>query len=169
MGSFLNEFAANLLTALAVFAVMGLPIFSIFYNTLMDRLASRNEHPSLYVAIGVGVTLLVGGLFSWKAMLLYAALFFLSGLPMIVGEFKRTEKKRERVKSLRRKRLPYAANGMIADVHDAAKEAHRLTMMAVRSNGKNVETAVQLAGIGAELNEIITKTVELKLIQQIEE
>ena len=171
MGAFLNEFAANLFTSLAVFAVMGLPIFSHFYNKLMDRLDKRSEHTSLYVAIGVAVTLAVGGLFSWKAMVLYLVLFALSGMPMIVGEFKRTDLKHQEVKdkNLRRRRLPYAANGMIADAHDAAKEAQRLIALAIRSNGKNVETTLQLAAAGTEVNEIISKMVELKLIQIVNE
>lgn len=171
MGAFLNEFAANLLQTLAVFAVMFLPGFSYFYNGLMDRLSHRGEHTSLYVAIGVSVTLLVGGLFSWKAMALYLVLFALSGVPMIVGEFKRTELRHheETNITMRRKRLPYAANRIIADAHDAAREAQRLIGMALKSNGKNVETALQLAAVGAEVNEIISKMVELKLIQNVSE
>jgi len=171
MDDFLNEFAVNLQGALAVFAVMGLPTFSYFYNLFIDKRSDRNEHTSLYVAGGVLVTLLVGGLFSWKAMALYLALFFLSGSPMIRGEFKRTDRRYQQAKekNLRRRRLPYAANGMIADAHDAAKEAQRLIGMALKSNGRNVQTAIQLAAAGSEVNEIISKMVELKLIQNVNE
>jgi hypothetical protein len=170
MGAFLNEFAVNLMPALAVFAVMSLPIFSVFYNQLMDRLAHRSEHTSLYVAIGVAVTLLVGGLFSWKAMLLYLALFALSGMPMIVGEFRRTERRHQQDSkpAPRRRRLPYAANGFIAEAYDNASEIQRLLKLALKSNGNNVATALQLSAMSGEVTGIIKNLLELKQIQNVE-
>jgi len=167
MGDFLNEFAVNLLPALTVFAMMGLPIFSHFYNQLMDKLANRSEHTSIYVAIGVAVTVVVGGLFSWKSALLYAILFGLSGMPMIIGEFRRTEVKVAE-KSLRRRRLPYAANGCIEDAHDAVKEAQRLIGVALKNNGKNVEAALSLAGASTEISLALSKLIELKSIQYVD-
>lgn len=166
MGDFLNEFAVNLLPTLAVFSALSLPIFGYFYNRLMNRLHGRNEHTSLFVAIGVSVTLLVSGLFSWRSMLLSFILFGLSGLPMIVGEFKRTEKT---VHAPRRKRIPYAANGCIEDAHDAMKESLRLVCLAMKANGKNIESAIPLAHASTEINRAMAKIVELRLIQQIQE
>ena len=166
-GSFLNEFAANLIPALAVFAAMFLPVFSIFYNGLMDRLSNRSEHTSLYVAIGVLVTLAVGGLFSWKAMALNVALFALSGLPMIIGEFRRTEKKIKK-HIARRKRLPYAANGRIDDATMAVNEASRLLGMCLRERNETAR-ALQLATASHEIDVAHKSLLELKLIQQIEE
>jgi len=159
-GSFLNEFAANLILALAVFAVMGLPTFGFFYNRFIDKRSDRNEHTSLYVAGGVMVTLLVGGLFSWKAMLLYAVLFFLSGFLMIAGEFERTT---------RRKRYPYAATGRINDAYDNTKEALRLVALAMKNNGRNVETALPLAAATTEINKALILLNEVKNIQLLEE
>jgi len=170
-GSFLNEFALNLLIALVVFAGMGLPIFAIFYNRFIDNRTDRNEHTSLYVAIGVLITLIVGGLFSWKAMILYLVLFGLSGLPMIVGEFQRTDRKhKERAaRSVRRKRLPYAVNGRIEDAYDAMKEVQRLIGVAMKYNGKNVESAIPLAGATTEINLALSRLMEVKSIQLLEE
>jgi len=170
MGDFLNQFAANVqvLPALIIFMILVLPIFGYFYNKLMDQLTGRSEHTSLYVAIGVGVTILAGALFSWKSAIMYFALFVCSGLPMIIGEFRRTEAKKVKAKTVRRKRLPYAANGCIEDAHDALTEAQRLLGLAMRNNGKNVESAIPLAHASTELNRAIGKLVELRLIQNIE-
>ena len=168
MGSFFNEFAVNLYPALIVFAGLGLPTFGYFYNQLMNKLDGKREHTSLYVAIGVSVTLLVGGLFSWKSALMNFALFGLSGLPMIFGEFKRTELKHEKEKTPRRKRMPYAANGRIDDANMSATEASRLLGMALREKDPAIR-ALQLASISHELHNVSRNLLELKMIQQIEE
>ncbi len=173
MEIFWNQYVTKLqlLPALFVFAALGLPTFGYFYNQLMDRLQSKHEHISIYVAVGVAVNILIGAIFSWKSALLFFSLFSLSGLPMIVGEFKRTEYKKQIARStrLRRKRLPYAANGCIEDAHDALKEAQRLVCMAMKHNGKNVESAISLAGASTEINQALGKLVELKLIQNMDE
>ena len=171
LGSFLNEFAAksSLFWALFVGAIFSLVIFGYFYKRLMDHLKDGDEHTSLYVAIGVGATILVAALFSWKAGLLNLIFFAASGLPMILGEFRRTKAKvEERTKTPRRKRLPYAANGRIDDAVMDVKEASRLLGMALKEKEPTAR-ALQLAQASHELNDASTKLLELKLIQQIEE
>src|SRR5512139_61181 len=85
MEGFVNEYVLNsqVWPALVVFVPIALLLFSYFYNRLMDHLASAREHLSLYVVGGVLVTLIGVGIFSWKAMLLCAACFALSGPFMI--------------------------------------------------------------------------------------
>lgn len=173
MDGFVNEFALNMqmLPSLIVFVVLGLPIFGYFYNKLMDNLSLRGEHTSLYVAIGCFVVLVFGALISWRASLMFLALFALAGFPMIVGEFKRTEERKQstKTKNLRRKRLPYAANGMIADAEDAAKEVQRLIGVAMKYNGKNIESAIPLAEATSQINLALTRLMEVKVIQQVDE
>jgi hypothetical protein len=162
MGAFLNEFDANLQTGVIVFIVIAAPTFGYFYNRLMDNLKGESEHTSLYVAIGVTITLAFGSLLSWKASLLLLSIFCLTGLPMIVGEYLRTERKRKTAP--RRKRLPYAANGMIDDAKIAATETHRLIGKALQSDTKE-EIYKSLAGASHELTTIANKLNEVKSIQ----
>jgi len=171
LGDFLNEFAANssAFWALLVGAIFVLLIFGYFYNRLMDRLDDSDEHTSLYVAIGVTVTIGVASIFSWKAGLLMLVFFAASGSPMITGEFNRTKVKKEtKEKTPRRKRLPYAANGRIDDATMSVKEASRLLGMSLKEKDGTVR-ALQLATASHELNNAHTKLLELKVIQQIEE
>lgn len=155
MGAFGNEFDVKLQIGLAVFVAMAAPIFGYFYNKLMDRLNGENEHSSLYVAVGNMVTLLLGALISWKAAALFLVLFLLDGLPMLHGEFNRTEKK---IRSPRRKRLPYAANGILDEARMASEEARRLI-------GKSQVTTDDLRMIEHELSTITLKIMEVKQIQ----
>lgn len=168
MGDFLNEFAVKLFWPMAAATLFIMPIFGYFYNKLMDRLDGSDEHASIYVAIGNLVTIAAASLFSWKAGLLFLILFLADGLPMIFGEFKRTEKRLKEKNVPRRKRLPYAANGRIADATDDVKEASRLIGMALKEKDMAIRT-LQLANAGHELNDAHEKLVELKLIQHIEE
>jgi len=171
LGDFLNEYVANspVFWGLFVGAIFSLAIFGYFYNRLMDHLKDGDEHTSIYVAIGVGVTIAVAAIFSWKAGLLNLILFAASGLPMIIGEFRRTKVKVEEKKSTpRRKRLPYAANGRIDDASMSVKEASRLLGMSLKEKDGTAR-ALQIASASHELNSAHEKLVELKLIQQIEE
>ena len=172
MGDFVNEFAANpqVFPALIVFLLLASPTFGYFYNRWIDNLIRPGEHTSLYVAGGVLITLALGALVSFRGAVLYLALFALTGLPMIAGEFKRTEERRSasKTKNLRRKRLPYAANGAIADAHDAAREAQRLLSVAFKNNGKCVESSLPMSEASHQLSLVISKLVELKLIQMDE-
>lgn len=172
LGDFLNEFVSNptVFWALFVGLFFGLAIFGYFYNQLMDHLKDGDEHTSLYVAIGVTVTLTAASLFSWKSGLLSFLFFGASGLPMILGEFRRTKVRVEEKKTTppRRKRLPYAANGRIDDATMGAKEASRLLMLALKEKEPTAR-ALQLATASHELNDVIVKLLELKTIQQIEE
>ena len=131
LGSFLNEYAANshVLSVWLVAVLIGLPVFAFFYNRFIDRLKGK-EHTSLYVAFGNLVTILVAGLISWKAAILFLFLFALDGLPMILGEFRRTEK---REKS-RVKRMPYKVNGYLKDTEEALELSHRFIGSAIDAN-----------------------------------
>jgi hypothetical protein len=163
MGAFLNELDANLQTAIVVFIVLAAPIFGYFYNRLMDSLKGESEHTSLYVAIGVTITLAFGSLLSWKASLFLLSIFCLTGLPMIVGEFLRTEKKRKTAP--RRKRLPYAANGLLDEAKIATITAHEKLTRA--SNTNSLEEIYRYQRDAAlELTTITSKINEVKQIQE---
>lgn len=172
LGDFLNEFVANptAFWTTAVASFFSLAIFGYFYNKLMDHLKDGDEHTSLYVAIGVAVTIAVASFFSWKAGLLSIILFAASGTPMILGEFRRTKVRVDERKASppRRKRLPYAANGRIDDATMGAKEASRLLLLALKEKEPTAR-ALQLATASHELNDVLVKLLELKTIQQIEE
>jgi hypothetical protein len=162
MGAFLNELDANLLVAIVVFIVVIAPVFGYFYNRLMDSLKSDHEHTSLYVAIGVAITLAFGSLLSWKAAILLLSIFCLTGLPMIVGEFLRTERKRK--SAPRRKRLPYAANGILDEAKMANSEAVNQLERAINSN-RPEEIYKHIAAALAESHRITSKLAEVKQIQ----
>jgi hypothetical protein len=168
LGSFLNEFAANLrvLPAMIVAVIVILPVFGYFYNRLMDKLHGKKEHLSLYVAIGEFAVILAVFAFSWKAGLLALICNGLAGILMIWGEFRRTE--REEKKTPRRKRIPYAANGRIDDARMSVDEANRLLGMVLKEKDITVR-ALQLATISHELHTASRNLLELKVIQQIEE
>jgi hypothetical protein len=157
MGDFGNEYVSNLhlVLPLAVAIIFILIIFGYFYNRLMDSLKGK-EHTSLYVAGGVIVTIGAGALFSWKSALMFTVLFALDGIFMIVGEFRRTEKKQ----SPRRKRMPYAANGLIDDAKMSATELHRHMGQYLQSND-----AKQINLMQVEVTTILLKLTELKSIQ----
>ena len=160
MGSFLNQYAVNLqvILPLAVAILIGLPVFGYSYNKLMDALNGK-EHASIYVACGVLLTLAVGALISWKSALLFTILFALDGFFMIAGEFKRTEKKQ---KSVRRKRYPYTANGILEEAKMAIASARRTYGKAIKA-GK--VTPDDLLLIEHELNTINLKILEIQQIQ----
>lgn len=158
MGDFLNEYAVNSqvglpLAVAIIFLLMG---FGYFYNRLMDSLKGK-EHTSLYVAGGVLVTIGAAALVSWKAALLMTILFILDGLPMIVGEFRRTHKQERQV---RRKRMPYAANGLIDECKMSAEKIHKLIGEELKEGtGKNIPQ------MSHELTVVLLKLAELKNIQ----
>lgn len=156
MGAFGNEFDVKLLIGIGVFVTMAAPIFGHFYNKVMDRLDHEHEHTSLYVAGGNLFTLFIGSLISWKAAALFLFLFILDGLPMIIGEFKRTEKK---LKTPRRKRMPYAANGLLDEMKMASEQARRCI-------GKPEVTKDDLRLIEHEIATISLKIMEVKSIQE---
>ena len=159
-GSFVNEFDTNLQIALVVFVTATAPTFGYFYNRLMDQLG-EHEHTSLYVAIGVFITLVFVGLLSWKAALLSLVVFGLTGMPMIAGEFKRTERKK---RTPRVRRLPYKANGIIDDAKMASVQAHRAINQAIVAT-KSEEIYKHLTAAALELDTITGKLAEVKQIQ----
>lgn len=161
MGNFLNQFDANLLTGVIVFIAIGAPTFGYFFNRLMDKLSGEYEHTSLYVAIGVTVTLAFGALLSWKASLLLLGIFCLTGLPMIAGEYRRTERK---ARSPRRKRLPYAANGLIDDAKIATVTAQGKLIKAISANNPE-DLYKNLTAASLELTTITSKLAEVRQIQ----
>jgi hypothetical protein len=111
LGSFGNEYVLNLhwLVGLGVYIFMAAPVFGYFFNKLMDNL-SDHEHTSMYVAVGNFITICFGALISWKAGIFFLILFGLTGLPMIIGEYRRTARK---VRAPRVKRMPYKVTGLI--------------------------------------------------------
>lgn len=161
-GPFLNQFAPNLHAGLVVFIVIGAPVFGYFFNRLMDRL-KEHEHTSLYVAIGVFITLIFIALLSWKSAVLGFVVFGLTGLPMIVGEFTRTDRKR---KTARVKRLPYKANGLIDDAKMASTQAHQHITRALNANDPETQyrhlaaAAVEISNVGQRLNDV--KQIQLE-------
>lgn len=163
MGDFGNEYTANLqvLLPLLVAIVIVLPVFGAWFNRLMDKLKGK-EHSSIYVAIGFLANLAAGALISWKAALLFLILFSLDGIFMIVGEFNRTEKKpkTQPAPRLARKRMPYAANGLIDDSRMAAKEIHKLLGEEIKSHEPGTLVKIQ-----RELTTVLLKLEELKNIQ----
>jgi len=156
MGNFGNEFGKELGIAIGVFIFFGAIAFGYFYNKLMDKL-KEGEHTSLYVMIGVAITLAFVALFSWKAALLTIIVFALTGTPMIVGDFKRTLRKS---KASRRKPMPYVANGLIDDIRMKVNDM-------IISIGKYIETndAKHLHIVQNLLAQIVAALGELKMIQ----
>lgn len=161
MGTFLNEIDVNLMIGSVVFVLIGAPVFGIFFNQLMDSLG-EHEHTSLYVAIGVLVSLVLTATISWKAALLGLAVFTLTGIPMIVGEFRRTEKKRK--STPRRKRLPYAANGILDEAMMANTEALNKLQKAINATKPEDMYKLLVAAV-LEQNTIASKLNEVKRIQ----
>jgi hypothetical protein len=144
---------------LGIAIVFLLIIFGYFYNRLFDFLKGK-EHTSLYVAGGVLVTIFAGALISWKSALLFMFLFALDGIFMIVGEFKRTE--REHKSAPRRKRFPYAANGLLDEAKMASMEARNVMGKAIKKGGATNE---DLLVIEHELNTVTLKILEVQQIQ----
>lgn len=158
MGSFGNEYVANsqVIYPLAVAIIFLLVIFGYFYNHLMDSLKGK-EHTSLYVVGGVLITIGAAALISWKSALLFTVLFTLDGIFMIVGEFKRTEKQ---AKPPRRKRMPYAANGLLDEAKMSATKLHMYVGQYLESNDPKKINQMQV-----EVTTILLKLTELKSIQ----
>jgi predicted membrane channel-forming protein YqfA (hemolysin III family) len=158
LGDFGNEYVVNLhwLVGLAVYIIMAAPVFGYFFNKLMDNL-SDHEHTSMYVAIGNFITICFGALISWKAGIFFLILFALTGLPMIIGEYKRTWRK---AKTLRVKRLPYKVTGLIDDAIISATRMNRLFGQYLESND-----AVKINQIQNENTNVLLKLLEARNIQ----
>lgn len=158
MGDFGNEFGENLQMGVAVFIVFAAPLFGFFFNRLIDHLP-ENEHTSLYVVIGVAVTLVFVGLLSWKAALLSLVIFGLTGLPMIAGDFRRSLKA---IRSApRRKRLPYVANAHIDSILMSVASLNRLSERYLENTDQKLILKMQL-----EHMKILSSANELKNIQK---
>lgn len=159
MGSFLNEYVLNpqVLFPLGIAIFFLLIIFGYFYNRLMDSLKGK-EHTSLYVVGGVLVTIAAAALISWKSALLFIVLFLLDGIPMIIGEFKRTH--RQEKQQVRRRRMPYVANALIDEAKMASQEINRLIGKAIKEEDWKI-----VAQLTIENTVILLKLTELKNIQ----
>jgi hypothetical protein len=164
MGAFMNEIDVKLQTAFVVFVIVAAPMFGYFYNRLIDSLKSRFEHMSVYVVGGVTITLVFVALLSWKAALLALGIFTLTGLPMIVGEFCRTNRKMKQARRPRRLRLPYAANGILDEAKMASTQAHQAITKAINTNNP-AEQYKHMAAAAMELVTITAKIAEVKQIQ----
>ena len=159
MGSFGNEYAANsqVLWPLSITLFFLLIIFGYFYNRLMDSLKGK-EHTSLYVALGVLITIGAAALISWKSALLFTVLFILDGIPMIVGEFKRTHKQEKQ--QVRRRRMPYVANALIDDAKMSAERINQLIGKAIEKEDWKL-----IAQLTNENTVVLLRLTELKNIQ----
>lgn len=81
-----------------VTAVLGLVLFGIVYNTLVQFTQTKgflDGYHSLSVVVGVLITLGVLALISWPSALLALILFAASGTPMIVGSIWRYMQRRK--------------------------------------------------------------------------
>ena len=84
--------------------MFGLFMFGAAYNYFVGSLEERKDgYLAMLVAAGVGITLVGVAIISWQAATLVLACFFMSGIPMIVGEISRSIKMRD--KALRMQRL----------------------------------------------------------------
>lgn len=164
MGDFLNEFASNLqvLWPLVVGIALTLPIFSYFFNRIVA--ADKNGQRSLYVVIGVLVTLAAVALLSWKAALLSLVMFALSGLFMIIGDYQRGLKKASQPQA-RIKRASYKVNGCLGEAAAAAEQANRHLAQALK---KHSEPAEMLASLALATQELTTLRLRLAEAQQIQ-
>ena len=91
------EFAIRLDFSLILAVLLGLILFGIGYNFLVDWMSSKKYaegYMSLLVAFGVFGTLVGLSFISWPIAILCLAGFVASGLPMIVGSIARYMRKR---------------------------------------------------------------------------
>ena len=77
--------------------MFGLFMFGAAYNYFVGSLEERKDgYLAMLVAAGVGITLVGVAIISWQAATLVLACFFMSGIPMIVGEISRSVERREK-------------------------------------------------------------------------
>ncbi len=77
--------------------MFGLFMFGTAYNYFVGSLEGRKDgYLAMLVAAGVGTTLVGVAIISWQAAILVLACFFMSGIPMIVGEISRSINMREK-------------------------------------------------------------------------
>ncbi len=77
--------------------LFGLFMFGAAYNYFVGALQERTDgYLGMLVAVGVGITLVGVAIVSWQAAILVLACFFMSGIPMIVGEISRSIKSRDK-------------------------------------------------------------------------
>ncbi len=83
-----------------VIAFIGLLVFGILYNQLVERFQKRTQkYTAEFVVGGVLITVLVSGLFIGSGhMTIILILFMASGLPMIVGAWIRSARDEEEAK-----------------------------------------------------------------------
>ncbi len=161
MGSFGNEFDVKLQIGIGVAVFILAPVFGYFYNRFIDT-RRDGEHTSLWVAVGVTITIILAALISWKSAVLMCILFALTGLPMIIGDIQRNDARAKKAKSTRgRKRLPYAANGLIDEARMAVTDMINHLSKFIETNDNKYLHLAQI--ILARLVSILS---ELKGIQE---
>lgn len=163
-GDFLNEYATKLhvFLPLVVGVAISLPVFSIFYNRLMDKLDENSEeHTSIWVAIGVAVVIGAGALFSWKMAVFMLSLFALAGFPMIFGDFRREDKRKANARNP--KRLPYKANAILDEIRMATTEARTVLGKSIKEERE--PTDKEIVRIERELNTTLLRLAELDVLQ----
>lgn len=74
-------------------------LFGVLYNSWVGRLGEDKEgYTSLFVALGVFIALAAGAVFFPIPAAFFLALFVASGLPMIVGDIQRYQRRRKEAK-----------------------------------------------------------------------
>lgn len=71
----------------------------------------------------------------------------------------------QKPKVLRRKKLPYAANGYLENTRQSVREAQRCLTVAIESNCKGADSSAAIARASHYMSLAITNLVELQLIQ----
>jgi hypothetical protein len=172
MGDFLNQFAANPLIfwPLVVSIPLALVIFGYWYNGVVAR--DRHARRSLYVIIGVLVTLGAAALFSWKAALITLILFACSGLFMAIGDYQRRHEAQAAEACpvvTHAKRGSYKINGLADDAASAAEETSRHLTQAIKRRGTETELLSALSLAQGELTTIRLRINEIRQINKLGE
>ncbi len=164
-GNILNTFVedAHIFWPLCVALAASLWLFSMLYNRWMDDLAeAKSGYTALLVALGNGVTLAVVAVLSWKAAVLVAAAFVISGAAMIAGDIRRNHlQQKKTIRALKRKPLPYAAAGLIDEAVMLISEGQRT----IKTILKGPYDAQRLGIVGIALTEAIAKLNEARRVE----
>lgn len=146
--NFFNDFVEHpqALTIALVFGFGFLVAFALLFNRWMDDLGEKKRgYTAMLVALGNLVTLAVVALVSWKASLLVFLAFLASGIPMIWGDVRRSDRTKPALanpepsakKAPRRKALPYAAAGLVSEALMSLTDAQRNIRTVLQTNEAN--------------------------------
>jgi hypothetical protein len=83
-----------------ILSMLSLALFGLGFNAYVERQEKKGVEGEtwIWVVIGVGITLAIGGfIIGWINVLWLIALFAASGLPMMIGAHNRHQKKLKRL------------------------------------------------------------------------